>query len=160
MFAGSVGVELGRVRGERGVEADNSAQIAIFDFDQVTRIFRNRRRFRDDHRDRLADVAHAALRQHRMVWLVQLLAVFAGVADGIGHRLETRLARVVAGEYRFDAGMGQGACRVELDDFSVRTIGAQKNRMQLAGKIPIGSVAALTGGQAMIFAARHGGKYA
>jgi hypothetical protein len=42
----------------------------------------------------------------------------------------------------------------------MRAIGAQKNRMQLCGKIAIGSIAAQTGNQAMIFAARHGGKYA
>ena len=53
--------------------------------------------------------------------------------------------------------MRERAGRVKTDDFGVRAVGAQKNRVQLAGKIPIGSVAALTGGQAMIFAARHGG---
>jgi hypothetical protein len=43
VFAGRVGVELGCVRSERGIESDYRAQIAIFDLDQVTRIFGDRR---------------------------------------------------------------------------------------------------------------------
>ena len=66
-IAGHIGVKLRRARRNRGIEARDGGQIAVFDFDQLARVLRDRRGFRDDHRDRLADKTHAAHREHRIV---------------------------------------------------------------------------------------------
>src|SRR3990172_8352861 len=81
--SGNVGVELWRAFLYRSVKVCNSGQIAVFDLNQVPRILRNRRRLRDDHRDRLADIAYAAEREDGVVGLAQLLAIFPRVADDI-----------------------------------------------------------------------------
>ncbi len=51
--------------------------------------------------------------------------------------------------------MRQRSSGVEPDDFGVRPISAQKNRMYLIRKIPVGAVAALAGNQTKILAARQ-----
>jgi hypothetical protein len=47
--------------------------------------------------------------------------------------------------------MRKGAARIEAQDFRVRAIGTQKNRMQLSGYAPVSGVAALAGYEAEIF---------
>ena len=105
-----------------------AGQIAIFDVDQLARVLGDRGGLRDDHRDGLADVAHAAHREHRVERLADLLPVLARIVDDIGQRLEAGFARVLAREHGFDAGVRQGAARIEAKDFSVRAVGAQETR--------------------------------
>ena len=155
--AGYVGVQLRRAGRDRGIEGRDGGQIAIFDVDEIARVFRDCRGLRNDHRHRLAHEAHASLGQHRMQRLHHLLPVLARVVDYVGQRLESLGARVVAGQNRGDARMRQRARRVDADDLGVGAVGAQKKRVQLVRKVPVRRIAAVAGGEAMIFAARHGG---
>jgi hypothetical protein len=111
---------------------------------------------RDDHRHRLADIAYAAEGEDGMVRLLDLLAVFSRVSNDVGQRFEAGIARVLAREHRRHSGVRQCPGGIEFKDFSVRPIRAQKNRMKLTRKIPIGGVATLAGDETKILAARHG----
>ena len=68
-IAGNVVVELRRARRTASSKQVDRGEIAVLDLDQLARVFGDRRGVRDDHRDRLADVAHAAHREHRVVRL-------------------------------------------------------------------------------------------
>ena len=153
--ARNVGVELRRAVRHRGIEARDGGQVPVFDLDQFPRVLGARRGVRDDHRDRLADEAHAFHREHGVVGLAQRLAVLSRVADHVGKRLEPRRARVRAGEHRFHAGMGQRPGGVEPDDLGVRAVGPQHGRVQLARQVPVGGVAAVAGDEAGVFSADH-----
>jgi hypothetical protein len=56
-------------------------------------------------------------------------------------------------EHRFDARVRQRQRRIQAAYFGVRTVGTQKNRVQLVRHIPVGGVTALTRDQAQVFAA-------
>ena len=148
-------MQLRRAGRDRSVERSGGGKIAIFNVDQIARIFSDRLRLGDQHRDCFTDKPHAAKCEHRMQRFCHRSSVFTGEVHDVRQRLETRRAYVVAGEDGFHTGVSKRARGIETHDFGMCAVGAQKNRVELPGQIPVSGVTAMTGDQTMVFATRH-----
>ena len=109
-------------------------------------------RLGDDQRDLVADVAHLALRQHRMRRLLHRRAVLAVDQPAAGQAADLGVGQVGAGEDVDDAG--RLLRRVELDraDARVRMRRAQEHAVGLARQHDVVGVLAVAGEEAPVLA--------
>ena len=140
----------------RVINGGDAGQIAVFDFDQITRVFGDGRGFGDQHRDAFADVMHVSGCQYREKRFLHRHAAASGKAHRIGQRFEARFGDVGSGVDSNHTRMLERLAGVDAHDLRLGAIGAQKHGMQLVRQIAIRGVAALAGNQATIFAACHG----
>ncbi len=109
----------------------------------------------DHHGDRVADMAHHALGQHRMARLGHRAAVLA--VDQPAARYAAEPFGVLAGKNRDHAGRGQGCLRVYAADARMRPVAAQDIGMQLAGPVDVIDVVAVAADKTQILLAPHRG---
>ena len=144
-------VELRRALLERIGPVHHRDAVEVFDLDQLERVLRGRGGGRDDQRDLLPDVAHAIAREDRALRHLERNAAAPGSLQLRRRRLQ--MLHVRAGEDRDHAGRRARHLHVDGPELGVGAIGAQERRMELAGKIPVGGVAARAFQQARVFAA-------
>ena len=106
----------------------------------------------DDHRHRIADVAHLALRQQRVRRLLHRRAVLPRDAPGAWHAIKLVLRDVLAGEDRSNAGARQRLDLFDRDDFCMSVGRAQEYGMKLVRQHNVMDIAPATGEEAPIFA--------
>ena len=141
----------------RGGEIGNRRQHAVIDLDLFCRVARLRQRVRDHHRDRVADIADLAVRERRMRRHLHRRTVL-----GMNHPAADQIADLVGGEIgtgedRQYARHRGGRFSVDRFDRGVGVRRADEERVTLAGPVDVVGVVALTGNEAVIFLAAHGG---
>jgi hypothetical protein len=141
MFACSCGAPGSQRIFDRG----HGAQIAVIDHDGIERVLRRECRLRHDHRHGFADVAHRGRRQHGPLGLQDLRAVASRERHQVGKLRVLRRERIGARQDGDDPRMRERRRGVDRNDLRVRAIGAQERRMQLAGQIDVGRIAAAAG---------------
>ena len=138
---------------QRLVRIDHDRQILVFDLDLLGGVLREVLGLRDDNGHRLADEAHAPVRQARTKRNAHRAA-----ADTLEERENRR--RLPAG--RNDVGAGddvEHALRlarlggVDPHDLPMRAVGAQEVRRDLSVEMMIGGVAAAAGDQPLVLPA-------
>ncbi len=146
-------VHAGRRRLQRLARIHHDWQVLVFDLDGLGRILREVLGLRDDDRHRLADEAHALVRQGRTERDPHRAA-----ADALEERQHRR--GLPAG--RDDVGAGDDVQHalalarlrgVDSHDPGVRAVGAQEMRRDLSVEMMIGGVTALAGDEPLIFPA-------
>ncbi len=137
-------------RGRRGHGRDRG-QVFEFDRQQFGRVARLLLGFGDHHRDRVADMAHLAVRKHGVLGLGHRAAVL--VVDLPTARQPADRDEVGAGVHRDHAGRGFCGRRIDGNDFRVRPVAALDHRVQLAGAVDVVDVVAVPGGEAQVFLA-------
>ncbi len=145
--AGRFLVQLRRAGRERLLGRDHVRQVAVLDLHQLGRVLRRLRRLRHHHRQRVADVAHLARRQHRPGRLDDVIAAapgeihdheILGVAGG---------DRVGAGVDALHARVRRGFRGVDRNDLCVRAVRAHERGVEAPGQVPVGGVLAGAGDQ-------------
>ena len=99
-----------RARRQRLLRGQHRRQLLVLDLDQLDRLARGLEIDRGDSRDRLADIAHLAAGQRRLV---------------LDERAQMMLAEIGAGDDRLDAGQRQRRRDVVGEDAGMR-IGAAR----------------------------------
>src|SRR5579862_723966 len=151
-IARDVVVNRGRVRRQRGIEADHRWQILIIDIDQLGGVGRLMRRLCDDHRHLLADEAHAIARQERPLGRQDLAAAPPGERHRWRYDAQAGIGNVAADIDGDDARAFLGRALVDTANLGMGTIGAAEARIELAGQIPVRTVAAMARYQPLILA--------
>src|SRR2546427_9698594 len=96
---------------------------------------------------------HLLLRERGPEGFFLLLASHAFITHPAGERFPSGSRVVGAGENGVHARPRQCGLRIDRNDVGMRAVGAQEKSVKLSGKIPVGGVAALSGGEARVFAA-------
>ena len=123
-----------RRTGERARQIDDRGKRLVANVDCVDRVLRLYARFRDDHRDRLADEARGA-HGERVAWRRrERLAVGPLEISGIGQRLDALAHEFVAGDDANNAGHCRRRFCIDRHDARVRMRRAQKAREHLIGQ--------------------------
>ncbi len=118
--------------------------------DGLERVLAARHAVGQHDRDRLADVAHLVVRDHRLLVGFELRQRLQP------HRDDRRAARHVGGgDHRMDAGPAQRRRDVERDDAAVRHRTAQDHRMQQSREDEIVDILTAAAQEAQILAALH-----
>jgi hypothetical protein len=144
-------VHLRRTGLERGAHVDDRRQRLDLELDRLGRVARLRQRLGDDGGDRVADVAHLALGEHRMLRLEHRLAEAVGDLPAAGHTADG--GEVLGGEDLQHTGHRGRPGGVESGDPAVRHVRAQEDGMGLARPVQVVGVAAAAGQEAYILAA-------
>ncbi len=132
---------------------DDDRQVLVIDGDPLGGILRDILGFGDDQRHRLADEAHAPVRQCRAKRIAQGAAAHALEERERRRALPTGRDHVLAGHDVQHAGKRPGFSGIDADDPRMRAVGAQEMRAHLPRQVVIGGVAATAGDQAEILAA-------
>ncbi len=142
----------GRADRGRRLDVDDRRQLFVVDLDQLGRVLGLQIRLGHDQRDLVADVAHLALRQHRMAGLLHRRAVLAVDQPAAGQAADLGVGQVGASEDVQHAGRLQR--RVELDgaDARMRVRRAQEDGVGLAVQRHVVGVLAVAGEKALVFA--------
>jgi hypothetical protein len=141
-----------------GVEhADHRRQHLVIDDQRVGGALRLLARFRHDEGNRIADMAHLALRQRRMRRLLHRQAVLAGDAPAAGQSADTGGLEIFAGEHAEHARHGKRRGRVNRLDSGVRMRRAYEHAHHHVRPFDVGNIVAAAGQEALIlFAERPG----
>jgi len=154
LVAGCLFVDLRRAGFERGNTVHHRRQHLVVDIDQLRGVLRLVRRLGDDQRDRVADVAHLALRQHRMRRLVHRLAV--GARDEPAARQAVHPLEVGPGEHGDHPRRGLCLRGVDLADLCVGVRRAQEVRVRVVRRVDVVGVLPRAGQEAQVFPATDG----
>ena len=146
-------IELRRIGPYRGDDPSHCRQNPIFDLNAFGGVAGDLDAVGNDHRDRVADMAHVALRQQRMRRLLHRLAVFAHNSPGAWDPVQLVGDDVLGGEDRHDAGLGRRLGLVDCHDLGVGMGRAQKDGIKLARAHDVMHIAPAAGQEAPIFAA-------
>ncbi len=106
--------------------------------------------FREYHRDRLADIAHELVRQHRLAVGLERFQPGEAEAD------RRQMRDIGVGPHGMHAGQGERSTGIDRLDAAVRHRRAHHAHRPLAGEIDVGGEAALPGQQRAVFQARDG----
>ena len=155
-IAGHAVVQLRRTRRQCIFGECHGLQIAVFDFNEFGGVLCRGSAVGDDDGDGFADEPHFFRGQHRTLMLVRIFAAAAGEGQRMRRFDITGAHGILAGENQFDAGAGQRARAVDCNDLGVCAVGAHEVRIELTGRVPVGSVFARTGDQADVFDAIDG----
>ena len=136
---------------------DHGRQHAVVDLDLLGRVPRLRVGVGDDDGDVIADIAHLALREHRMGAGLHRRAVLGMDLPAADEAADLVRGDVGAGEHRHHAGRAVRRGGVDLVDRRVRVRRAQEIGVGLAGTVDVVDVVALAGDEADIFLALDGG---
>jgi len=144
-------MQLRRAGRQRFLRVNRRGKIAIPDLDQFRRVLRRGKRFRRHQRDRFADKAHLAVRQHRPLRRARLHPVLSRGRQLVHLPDVAGTHRVLAGVDALHARMPARRIDVDRHDLRVRAVGTQEVSVELARKIPVGGVLAAARGEARIF---------
>eukprot|EP00043_Microstomoeca_roanoka_P002426 m.38320 g.38320 ORF g.38320 m.38320 type:complete len:1021 (-) comp11478_c0_seq1:708-3770(-) len=110
-------MHLGRALGQRGLHVDDGGQVLDIELDRLGGVTRLFQRLGDDHGDGIADMAHLALGEDRMLGLLHRLAVFVGDLPAAGHAAHA--LEILRGEDADHAVHGFGGRGVDAVDLAV-----------------------------------------
>ena len=99
-IARHVVVDQRRARPDRVEHADDRRQRLVFDRERFRALQRGFARLRHHHRDRVADIAHLALRERRMRRLLHRLAVTAGDAPAARNAADAVDLEILTGQHQ------------------------------------------------------------
>ena len=139
----------------RSVRAHDRGQGLVVDFDQFGCVFRLLRRFGNDDRDMIADIAHLALREARVRWFFHRLIVDVGDQPAAGQAVDARLGKVFAGESCDHAGGHCGLGGADTENFRVCVGGSDEMRVGLVRQRHVVGVVAGSGEKAVVLTPFH-----
>jgi hypothetical protein len=146
------------VQGRRGrgvARVHHGRQHFVVDFHRFGGIARLLERVGHDHGDVVADVAHPALRQHRVRRLLHGRAVGAGDEPAAGQPVD--LARqVLPGEDPGDPGHRLGLRRIDAAQVGVGVLGTHEDGVALVRQVDVVGVLAAAGQEAVVLLAADG----
>ena len=150
-------VDLRGARLLRRGQVGDRRQYGVVDLELFGGVARLRQRFRDDNRDRIADVAGFAVSERRMRRHFHRRAVF-----GMNHPAADEIADLVggelrAGQHRDHAWRGGRRLAVDRFDGRVGVRGTDEEGVSLAGPVDVVRVVALAGDEAVVLLAAHCG---
>ena len=141
-----------------GIEhADHRRQDVVVDDHRFGGVLRLLARLGDDEGDRIADMAHLALRQRRMRRLFHRQPVLAGDAPAAGEAADAGRFEVFAGEHREHARHRQRRRRIDRFDRRVRMRRAQEYAGHHVRALDVGDVIAAAGQESLILLAERPG---
>ena len=141
------------VRLQRLRRAGDRGAVVVIDHHQFRRVAGGLRRLRHHHGDRIADMAHAALRQRRAGRGDVGGAVALRQRRRAGDRLDAVRLQVRDGEDAQDARLRRRLRDVDAADVGMGVGGAHEHRVALAGKRHVVGVAPAARQQACVFGA-------
>ena len=149
--------DLRRARCERAIDRGDDRQIVDVELDQFSGVLRLQQRLGDDHRDRLADMAHAIHGHGRMRRIELRLAADVLSHPATGQITDTIGLQVCADEHVHDTRRGLGSRDIESLDDAMRHLGSQDVGLGLARADDVVGVATLAGDEPLVFDARDRG---
>ncbi len=129
----------------------------VIDRDEFRRVARLREAVGDDDRDRIADMAHAAARQHRMRRLLHRRTVFRVNLPAAGKAADAVSLQLLAG---VDGGDACRLCRgagVDAGNPGMGVRAAQDIGVELARPVDVVGISALAGEEPIVFTPAYGG---
>ena len=146
--------------GERLLHVDNRRQLLVVDLDQLGGGTRLAKRFRNDDRHLIADMAHLVDYQRRMRRLLHRLAVAAVDLPAARHAADAVGCHVLAGEHGDHARRRSGSRNVDILDPRPRIGRPHNRRMGLPRPVDIRGVGPPSGQEAEILDALDSAAYA
>ena len=138
----------------RGIgHADHGGQHVVVHLHQLGRVARLLLREGHDHGHMVAHVAHLALRQDGVLWLLHGLAIGAGDEPATGQAVDVVGRHIGAGEHAQHAGRGLGGVHLDAVDLGVGVRRAHEHRMALRGQHHVVGVLARAGEEAVVLLA-------
>ena len=140
---------------DRRLHVDHCGKFGDVELDRLRRVARRRQRGRDHRRDRVAHMAHLALRQNRVARLLHRLAVAAVDLPAAGQA--AHLGEVRAGQDPHDARHGRGGGRIDAVQRPVRHGRAQHIHVMLTRHVDVVGVIAGAGQEPDVLAPLRAG---
>ena len=151
-IAGHVRMQLWCTCRQRILRLDHGRKIAIFDRNVLDAVARGGFALRHHERHRLADKAHALVRERMAVRQLERASALAFHEHDRRRGLEGGLHHVRAGQDGEHAGHGERRAGIDRHDLGVGMVAAQEAAMRLTFQIPVGGVFAASGNEASILA--------
>jgi hypothetical protein len=157
-IAGYVRVQLGSARCQCILSRDRGRQIAVSDGNALYSVLGGSLGLGHDQSHRLADEAHALMRQRMPVRHLERAPAFSFHEQNGRRRLETGLDDVFARKHSQHSRNRQCGTGIDGCDFGVGMITAQEGRVRLTVEVPIRGILAFPGDKTKIFAPSLAGR--
>jgi hypothetical protein len=151
-IAGRLRPDLRRAGLQRRDDVDDRRLDRVIDRDLLSGVARLRQAVGDDHGHRVADMAHAVNREHRMRRLLHRRAVLRIDQPAAGQAADLVLGHVLAGVDGNDPRRLGRRARVDAAEFRVGVRAAQEIGVELARAVDVVGVGPLSGQEPVILA--------